>query len=658
MCGICGIAGNHNPSVIEAMTSSLTHRGPNDGGTEIFTRHKLALGHRRLSIIDLSPSGHQPMSNEDGSVWISFNGEIYNYRELKAALDPQRHQFASQTDSEVLLHLYEELGVEAFKRLNGMFAFALYDAHSERLFLVRDHLGVKPLYYTEANGQLLFGSEIKAILAAGVYSPEIDWQSAHDFFSFLYVPAPQTIFRGICALPAAHWLEYDLRSRRIMRIERYWDVADWGRAGADDDETELSIELRRLMGDAVEKQMVSDVPLGAFLSGGVDSNVIVGLMAQHSQKVKTFTVLFDEPEMTYYDERAEARRVADKFSTEHHELTIDLSRPEEMLDLIEHFDQPFGNTTFFLTYLLSRYTRETVTVALSGAGGDELFGGYPRYRAVQAMKYLRFVPRVAAKAALAALSFQKDDFNDRRLHRARALLAGLDRDPAQQYLKWVYYLDEERKARLFGKTVNGNLASHRVLQNHLDAIPDGWDDGNRFSYLDVETFLPDNLLEYSDKMSMAWALELRVPYLDPRVVELAFQIPFSMKLNRAGSKTILRKTFADLIPPENLSAPKKGFNVPLGNWMRTKLDRYFDELLPRDYVRREGIFDYEYIQQLRDEHRRGRRDNAYELFAVLIFDAWYRKYMTKTLPMKSAGQAGRLPYTLGTNGISVGEERN
>ena len=640
MCGICGIVGNVDPSVIERMTLSLTHRGPDDGGTEIFGRHKLALGHRRLSIIDLSTRGRQPMSNQacDGAggklISITFNGEIYNYNELKMQMGNACHRFTTETDTEVILHLYEEFGVEAFKQLNGMFAFALYDKQRERLFLVRDHLGVKPLYYAEVNGQLLFGSEIKAILAAGAYSPEIDWQSAHDFFSFLYVPAPQTIFRGIHALPPAHFLEYDLRARQIVKLEQYWNVSEWGGGGggAADGEVELAIELYQLMKDAVQKQMVADVPLGAFLSGGIDSNVIVGLMAQQSRQVKTFTVLFDEPEMTYYDERAEAKRVADKFSTEHHELTIDLSRPEEMLDLIEHFDQPFGNTTFFLTYLLSRYTRESVTVALSGAGGDELFGGYPRYRAVQAMKYLRFVPRVAAKAALAALSFQQDNFNDRRLHRARALLAGLDADPARQYLKWVYYLDEDRKAQLFGKSASGNQASHRVLQAHLDQIPPNWDAGNRFSYLDVETFLPDNLLEYSDKMSMAWALELRVPFLDPRVVELAFQIPFSMKLNREGSKTILRKTFADLIPSENLKVPKKGFNVPLGGWMRTKLDRFFDELLPRDYVQREGIFDYSYIQQLREEHRRGQRDNAYELFAILIFDTWYRKYITKTLP--------------------------
>jgi len=634
MCGICGIVGSIDRGVIERMTASLAHRGPDGDGVEIFPEDDLALGHRRLSVIDLSPRGRQPMSNgecariDDQQLWISFNGEIYNYEELKNDLSKIRHRFVSETDTEVILHLYEERGAEAFKSLNGMFALALYDARRGRLFLVRDHLGVKPLYYAEANGKLIFGSEIKAILASGAYRSEIDWQSAHDFFSFLYTPSPQTIFRDVFQLPPAHWLEYDLRNRRIVRVERYWDVAEWGSKKEGGDEEEMSVRLRSLMADAVRKQMVSDVPLGVFLSGGVDSNVIVGLMAEAASKpVKTFTVLFNDAELKYYDERDEARRVAEKFSTDHYELPIDLNHPEEMLDLVEYFDQPFGNTTFYLTYLLSRYTRQSVTVALSGAGGDELFGGYPRYRAVQAMRLLRYVPRVAAKAALAAAAQLRDNFADRRLSRIRALLAGLDHDPARQYLKWVYYLDEEKKEQLLNGRAGVSLASHRVLQSHLDHIPKSWGDGNRFSYLDVETFLPDNLLEYSDKMSMAWALELRVPYLDPRMVEMAFSIPFKFKLNGAGSKVIMRRAFAGLIPPENLRAPKKGFNVPLGSWMRTKLDRYFDELLPRDYVRSEGIFDHDYITHLRDEHQRGRRDNGYELFAILIFDTWYRKYI-------------------------------
>jgi asparagine synthase (glutamine-hydrolysing) len=635
MCGICGIIGGSERGAIERMTASLAHRGPDASGIERFTEAGLELGHRRLSIIDLSPRGRQPMSNEDGSVWISFNGEVYNYRELKRELDPARHRFASETDTEVILHFYEERGEAVFRALNGMFALALYDAPRARLYLVRDHLGVKPLYYTEVNGCFVFGSEIKAILASGVYTPEVNWQGAHDFFSYLYLPAPQTIFRGVWQLPPAHLLEYDLRARRVVRIERYWDVAKWGARAASKpgDARELQAELRAMMADAVEKQMISDVPLGAFLSGGIDSNAIVGLMAERASAVKTFTVLFDEPEMSYYDERVEARRIAEKFSTEHHEMVVDLTRPEEMLDLVEYFDQPFGNTTLYLTYLLSRYTRESVKVALSGAGGDELFGGYPRYRAVRAARYLRFVPRPVARAALTCASHLRDSFADRRLHRIRALLDGLDRDPARQYLRWVYYLDEERKAKLLAQVNGDHLDSSRILREHLARIPRAWEEGNRFSYLDVETFLADNLLEYSDKMSMASSLELRVPYLDPRVVELAFRIPFALKLRGRESKAIQRAAFADLIPPENLRLLKKGFNVPLGAWMRTKLDRYFDERMPRDYVEREGIFNYDYIAHLREEHRRGQRDNAYELFAVLIFDTWYRKYITRTLPM-------------------------
>lgn len=628
MCGICGIVGSTNQSVIERMTGSLAHRGPDGSGVETFPRHELALGHRRLSIIDLSTRGRQPMTNEDGSLWISFNGEIYNYLKLKASLDSERHRFASETDTEVILHLYEEKGPAGFADLNGMFAFALYDAERERLFLVRDHLGIKPLYYTIANGKLIFGSEIKAILESGACSPEIDWQAANDFFSFLYVPAPRTIYRGISHLPPAHYLEYDLQRRCIVKIENYWDVAQWGMEPEETDEQEICAKLRTLMTESIAGQMISDVPLGAFLSGGVDSNIIVGLMAaQASKPVKTFTVLFEGDDLDYYDERREAKRIAEKFGTEHHELPIDLSRPEEMLDMVDHFDQPFGNTTFYLTYLLSRYTREHVTVALSGAGGDELFGGYPRYRAVRAMRYLRYIPQPAARLALAAVSKIRDDFADRRLHRIRALLNGIDKNPANQYLKWVYYLDEERKGLLL-RDRHQSQPSHQVLQSHLDRIPAGWDDGNRYSYLDVETFLPDNLLEYSDKMSMAWSLELRVPFLDPRVVEQAFRIPFGLKMNRSGSKAILRKAFADLIPEENLRIPKKGFNVPLGSWMRTKLDKYFDELLPRDYVDREGIFNYDCISQMREEHRLGRRDNSYELFAVLIFDKWYRRRIT------------------------------
>jgi asparagine synthase (glutamine-hydrolysing) len=641
MCGICGIVGASDDSAIERMTRSLAHRGPDDAGIERFPESQLHLGHRRLSIIDLSERGRQPMTNEDRSVWITFNGELYNFRELKARLDTSRHQFRSETDTEVILHLYEEHGADTFTLLNGMFAFALYDSRREVIYLVRDQLGIKPLYYCEAGGKLIFGSEIKAILASGDLVPEIDWQAASDFFTYLFVPSPQTIYRDVRQLPAAHWLEYDLRSRRVVRIKKYWSpVTDSQGSTAD-----FGHELRSLLGDAVTKQMVSDVPLGAFLSGGIDSNVIVGLMAENAGKpIRTFTVFFNQQGIDYYDERTEARRIAEKFGTEHNEIQIDLAHPEEMFELVEYFDQPFGNATLYLTYLLSRETRKSVTVALTGAGGDELFGGYPRYRAVRAARMLRYVPRPAARAALAALRLWRDDYSDRRLHRVRSLLDGLDRDPARQYMKWVYYLDEDRKSQLLRQRNGRLLPAERVLAEHLDQIPASWDDGNRFSFLDVETFLSDNLLEYSDKMSMASALELRVPFLDPRVVELAFRIPFEQKVRAGESKWILKKAFSDLIPAENLTAPKKGFNVPLGVWMRGRLDRFFDERMPRDYVEREGIFNYDYLLTLREEHRRGKRDNAYELFAVLMFDTWYRKYITGTLA-RSGEQVLAAPVT-------------
>lgn len=633
MCGICGLAGLgiNGQGSIGRMMDLLVHRGPDDSGWVEDAARGLTLGHRRLSILDLSERGRQPMANEDGSIVICFNGEIYNHAELRSGLSPERHRFRSESDTEVIVHLYEELGCEAFSRLNGMFALALYDAKLGRLYLVRDHFGIKPLYYSTQGGRLIFGSEIKCILASGHYQAEINWQAVHDFFSFLYIPSPGTIFRDIEQVPPAQLLEYDLRERRVVTLRPYWTSArEVGQA-----EGSTAQAIRQTLTDSVRRQMISDVPLGAFLSGGLDSNIVVGLMAaQSTHSVKTFTVRFDEPGLDYYDERAEARRIADRFGTEHHELSIDLSHPEEMLDLVEYFDQPFGNTTFYLTWLLSRCTREHVTVALSGVGGDELFGGYPRYRAVQAMRWLRWLPPILCRAGLALLRPLRDRYNDRRLHRIRALLAGVDRDPARQYLKWVYYLDEERKALLLRPGVRGTLDSSRILAERLRLYPESWEDGNRFSYLDVETFLPDNLLAYSDRMSMACSLELRVPFLDPRLAELAFRVGFSQKMSRHGGKLLLRQAFADLIPPANRQLPKKGFNLPLGAWMRNRFDRYFDEMLPRDYVEREGIFDHSTITRFREEHRLGRRDNSYELFAILIFDSWYRKYITRTLPLR------------------------
>lgn len=624
MCGICGISGIDDAPLIERMTATLAHRGPDGSGTAFFPRHNLGLGHTRLSIIDLSQNGRQPMSTANGLLHITFNGEIYNYRELKAALDSDL--FRTSTDTEVILHLYEKHGIEAFKLLNGMFAFALYDVDKERLYLVRDNLGIKPLYYIARRGRLIFGSEIKAILASNLYSPEIDQQSLYDYFSFLYVPSPNTMFRDIHQVPPSHFLEYDLRSKQVTGIHRYTHVVS--PLGVKNLEP---LSLKATLHASVQRQMIADVSVGAFLSGGIDSNIIVGIASSHSTApLKTFTMSFAGGELNYYDERVEADRIAKKFGTEHHEINVDISHPEDMLDLIDSFDQPFGNVTYYLIWLLSKYTRKYVKVVLSGVGGDELFGGYPRYRAVNAMKYLRFIPRPIARGASQVLSLFRDDYSNRKLHRIRTFFDGLDPDPVRQYLRWTYYLDDDSKRQLLNH-MNGNVqSSHRILAYHLEHIslsPPYNDDGNRYSYLDLETFLPGNLLEYSDKMSMAHGLELRVPFLDPDVVESAFSISFKNKSN----KQILRQTFHDLIPHENLNVQKKGFNIPLGHWMRTKFDKYFDELLPPhsspDAAHRKSIFNYEYITYLRRLHNSGRHDYSYELFSILIFEVWYRKYI-------------------------------
>src|SRR5437762_7549073 len=371
MCGIAGLVNCPDDERLAVMTDLQAHRGPDDQGVRYFTEERVGLGHRRLSIIDLSPAGHQPMSNDDESVWITYNGEIYNFNELREGLEKRGQRFKSKTDTEVIIRLYEQDGIEAIKQLNGMFAFAILDRRKKKLVLARDHFGVKPLYYFHSQGKFAFASEIKGILASGIYSADINWQGLYDYFTYLYVPCPQTIFRDIQQVPPAHLLELDLQTNAI-ELRRFWSLPQArtnGNGEADYDEAKS--KLRELLSDSVQRQMIADVPLGVFLSGGVDSPILTGLMAQASrQPVKTFTVVFQGKNVEFYNEQEEARAAAEKFGTEHHEIPVDISQPVEMLNLIDHFDQPFGNPTFYLMYLISQAARTGVKVALCGAGGD------------------------------------------------------------------------------------------------------------------------------------------------------------------------------------------------------------------------------------------------------------------------------------------------
>ncbi len=461
MCGIAGTINHLDVDRLDAMTDAQAHRGPDDRGVRIFPEERVGLGHRRLSILDLSPAGHEPMSNADETLWITFNGEIYNFIELRRELEEEGCEFKSQADTEVILRLYEREGTDCLKRLNGMFAFAILDRKQKKVVLARDHFGIKPLYYYRSGDKFVFASEIKGILASGIYSPDINWQGFYDYFTYLYVPCPQTIFAGIHQLPPAHFLEFDLKSKQTG-MSRYWSLQPRSESnGHGPSYEESKSKLRELLTQSVKRQMISDVPLGMFLSGGVDSPILTGLMAeQTSQPVKTFTVTFSGSDVQIYNEAEQARAVAKRFTTEHHEIAVDISQPLKMLELIESFDQPFGNPTFYLMHLISKAARPDVTVALCGAGGDELFAGYPRHRAVGLAKSLSWVPGFVFAGAGQALGLLSDNYRKPQLRRARQFVSGRDQDFARQYVNWTYFMTGDQKEKLFYGTAHFRCPIH------------------------------------------------------------------------------------------------------------------------------------------------------------------------------------------------------
>jgi asparagine synthase (glutamine-hydrolysing) len=638
MCGICGVVGYGDADTVRRMRDCLAHRGPDRAGAVFFPEQRVGLGHRRLSIIDLSTDADQPMTQEDDSLWIVFNGEIYNFADLRQGLTKRGHRFKSRSDTEVILHLYEEEGTRCFAKLNGMFALALYDKARDKLVLARDQVGIKPLYYHHRGSHFSFASEIKALLASGDYTRALNVQALYDYFTYLYVPCPDTIFEGIYQVPPAHVLELDI-TKNEQSCWAYWQVgADLAQVNGNGKHKvgsyeEVKRELRELLTDSVRLQLVSDVPLGVFLSGGVDSPILTGLMAQASARpVKTFTVVFAGKDVEFFNEQESARAVAQTFATDHHEISVDISDPTDILNLVSYFDQPFGNPTSYLMYLISKVTRQEVKVALCGAGGDELFAGYPRYRAIALSRWLTRLPSPLLNCVRALADVLPSGYRSTRWRRVAQFLQGLDGDFAQQLVKWVYFLDKTAKSYLFQADIlsprrggTGLLPSERIVRERLAQSPVA-DFGNRVLHLDVQTFLLDNILEYTDKMSMATSLEVRVPYLDHRLVERSLHVPFHYKLQGAHSKVILKDAFADLLPPCNLKLPKKGFNAPLSLWVRNQLDGYFDQHMDRDTVTREGILNWDQIQVLRAQHRTGRRDHAYDLFAIIMFDVWWRTY--------------------------------
>jgi asparagine synthase (glutamine-hydrolysing) len=612
------------------MAQLLRHRGPDDEGEVLLTAHDgrtVSLAHRRLSIIDL-PGGHQPLTNESGTVQVVFNGEIYNFAALRAELEANGHTFKTRSDTEVLVHLYEEDGLALVDRLRGMFAFALWDSERDRVVLARDRLGVKPLYYAEPSGgsvALAWASELKALLQVPGVDRQVDDEAVAAYLTYLYVPHPKTIVRGARKLPPGHLLVYE---EGRARIEPYWSL-DPEAAGNEPD----AERLWELIDEAVELRLVADVPIGALLSGGVDSSSIVASASSRRAAFPTFTIVFGRSDERRYDESADARLVANAFGTSHHELEATADLAGLLPTIVRHFDEPFGNPAALVAYAISELTRKHVKVALDGAGADELFAGYERFRGLSMLRWYASTPRPLRSLAAAAAGVLPESTSGlHSLRRARSFALG-PIEPDAAYVSWVRFFDPDARRGLFGAGAAERLRESRppeAFLHDLFARAPAEDPINRVSFVELQSYLPCNVLEYGDRMSMAHGLETRQPYCDHKLVEYAFALPGSAKLHGRQTKAILRRALEPRLPARPLRKPKRGFNAPIGVWLNRELRGLVDEYLSPEVVRDRGLFRPEAVAQLVESLRTRRRDVSSHVWGLVVLEQWFREYGAPT----------------------------
>lgn len=625
MCGIAGIL-QFDPSrtasreELARMVDSLVHRGPDGEGYHF--EGPVALGMRRLAVIDLD-TGQQPMSNEDGSAWVVLNGEIYNFPELRVRLEAKGHRFRTRSDTEVLLHLYEEEGDGFLESLNGMFAFALWDRRHRKLLLARDRIGVKPLHYALLPDRLVFASEIKALLPAGV-PRDLDSQALHHYLSLGYVPAPRSIFKAVKKLEAGHVL---VAKGSACTVRRYWDLPTeeniepgQGRSGG-----RIEGEARALLADAVRIRLSSDVPLGTFLSGGLDSSSIVALWSRiGAGPRKTFSIGFADPS---YDELPQARRIANRFDTEHHESVVSPDIRELLPVLQRHLDEPFADSSVVPTYCVSRMARRDVTVALSGDGGDEVFAGYYTYQADRLLSLYGRVPGILRKRVVPWIVDKMPrserkvswDFKLRRFSRGGAY------PPDRAHYAWKEWFSEEDKAALYADPGEPLEPTFSVFERHY-ARYRGQDPLNRHLYVDAKVSLPDDMLVKVDRMSMAASLEVRSPFLDYRLVEFLAKMPGAVKMPGLALKGFLKRIMKPHLPPETLRVKKQGFSVPLGVWLRKDLRDVVAHSLSPARLARQGAFSEKTVSRMVGEHLGGKRDWSRNLWILLMFSLWHEQY--------------------------------
>jgi len=600
------------------MCDAIVHRGPDDEGTVV--HGAVGLGMRRLSIIDL-PGGHQPIHNEDQSVWVVFNGEIYNFRELRADLQARGHRFYTNSDTEVLVHLYEDLGAECVQKLRGMFAFAIHDRKRNSVLIARDRLGIKPLHYAESRGQLFFGSEIKSILAVAPELAEPDPSGLLQYFQFGYIPDPATAFTKIRKLPPGYLLEFE---RGNVQVRQYWDLPAFGTYTPKSEEACLE-EMEHRLAEAVRIRLIADVPLGAFLSGGTDSSVVVALMARASSRpVKTFTIGFEHEE---FNEAVYARKVAERFGTEHCELTVEADIEATLNDLTRGLEEPFADSSMIPTYFVSKLAREHVTVVLSGDGGDEIFAGYDRYRV---NRERAIFDRIPAWAGRGYRNFVYPLLPHRL--RGRKFSYNISLPSEERYLDGISFLAGGGGERQYFSPEF--MATARSLPDPLDqyraylGAAQAGDPLSRLLYLDTKTYLPADILTKVDRMSMAVSLEARVPILDHVWLEWVTTLPANWKLRNGQGKYIFRKLAERLgVPGEVLHRPKRGFALPLKHWIRNRLREEMTRVLLEPKSLQRGYFRRQALERLLEEHFRGQRDHSGLLWQLLVFELWHRNYL-------------------------------
>lgn len=617
MCGIWGVVNVADREMAEAAAQAMRHRGPDDYGVFVSEGPTpVSLVNTRLAIIDLSPTGHQPMSNGDGSMWIVYNGELYNYRALRTVLIEMGHQFVSQSDTEVVLHAYEAWGENCLEHFRGMFAFAIWDMKRGRLFAARDRLGIKPLYYAHdlRRKTLLFGSELKAMLASGLLERRLSYAGLHHYLSFYAIPTPHTMLETVQSLPAGHYLTF--QDERLT-LNQYWNIPPSEPLNMTTDE--ILVKLRTLLEDAIRLRMVADVPVGAFLSGGVDSSAVVALMTQASgERLKTFSIGFG-PEGHAQDERSDARVLAEYYDTDHHEVIVSGAQVRDQLDdIIRAMDQPTGDG--LNTYLVSQATAKHVKVALSGLGGDELFAGYPQFqlfRRAQAWHKLPGIVRGAARVGARVLG-----------GKAYRAAQWLDGDFLTRYGRIRVLYDEEAKLDLYTQETMIALAapesSLKFLAGFIHPVEE--DSLARLTRLELKNYMGHTLLRDTDAMSMTHSLEVRVPLIDHKLVEFAVRIPITLKLHGKHAKWIFTQALGDVLPREVINRPKRGFEMPVAAWMRSDLRPILDDVFSRQNVERRGLFRYEAVNAIYERFLRG-KEHHMRVWALATLELWLRQFV-------------------------------